>query len=238
MLAMEMCILQRNMISLLSLFVSVSSLANKKKFVYAFAGILIGSTSVVYSQTIIKGKVVDNSNKEPVIGATVVVRATTNGVLTDVDGAFALEMKSLPVILSVRYVGYKTQEIAVTDINQSIHVSLEVNPNILDEIVVTGYTSQQRRSVSGAITSVNLTDSYKSVSASGFDQLLQGKVPGCQILSNTGVPGGGVTFRVRGSNSINAGVDPFILWMESLSAMIILSLQAWEGRHSRIPLPT
>ncbi|MDR2817049.1 MAG: carboxypeptidase-like regulatory domain-containing protein, partial [Proteiniphilum sp.] len=170
------------------------------------------STFGLYSQTVIKGKVVDGIAKDPVIGASVVLKSTTTGVLTDINGAFTLQVtKALPVTLSIRLVGYKTQEIDVYDAEEPILVALQENSNFLDEIVITGYTTQQRRSVSGAITSINLSDGIKETTASGFDQLLQGKVPGVQVLSNTGVPGGGVIFRVRGSNSVNAGVDPLYI---------------------------
>ncbi|WP_306540373.1 carboxypeptidase-like regulatory domain-containing protein, partial [Dysgonomonas sp.] len=170
------------------------------------------STFGLYSQTIIRGNVIDEKTKEPIIGASVALKATTNGTLTDAHGGFSLQVtKALPATLSISLVGYKSQDIDVYDAEEPIILSLKEDFNFLDEVVVTGYTSQQRRSVSGAITSINLSDGIKETAASGFDQLLQGKAPGVQISSNTGVPGGGVIFRVRGSNSINAGVDPLYI---------------------------
>ena len=183
-----------------------------KKHFYIFLGLLMLSTFGLSSQTIIKGKVVDGKTTEPVIGASVALKSSTSGTLTDLNGTFTLQVtKALPVTLSISLVGYKTREIDVYDAEESIIVSLNENSNFLDEVVVTGYTSQQRRSVSGAISSINISEGIKETAASGFDQLLQGKAPGVQISSNTGVPGGGVTFRVRGSNSINAGVDPLYI---------------------------
>lgn len=183
-----------------------------KKHIYVFLVLLVLSTFGLYSQTIIRGNVIDEKTKEPIIGASVALKATTNGTLTDAHGGFSLQVtKALPVTLSISLVGYKSQDIDVYDAEEPIILSLKEDFNFLDEVVVTGYTSQQRRSVSGAITSINLSDGIKETAASGFDQLLQGKAPGVQISSNTGVPGGGVIFRVRGSNSINAGVDPLYI---------------------------
>lgn len=183
-----------------------------KKHLYVFLVLLMLSTFGLYSQTIIRGNVIDEKTKEPIIGASVALKATTNGTLTDTHGGFSLQVtKALPATLSISLVGYKSQDIDVYDAEDPIILSLKEDFNFLDEVVVTGYTSQQRRSVSGAITSINLSEGIKETAASGFDQLLQGKAPGVQISSNTGVPGGGVIFRVRGSNSINAGVDPLYI---------------------------
>ena len=183
-----------------------------KKHIYVFLVLLMLSTFGLYSQTIIRGNVIDDKTKEPIIGASVALKGTTNGTLTDAHGGFSLQVtKALPATLSISLVGYKSQDIDVYDAEEPIILSLKEDFNFLDEVVVTGYTSQQRRSVSGAITSINLSDGIKEPAASGFDQLLQGKAPGVQISSNTGVPGGGVIFRVRGSNSINAGVDPLYI---------------------------
>ncbi|MDR1624387.1 MAG: TonB-dependent receptor [Tannerellaceae bacterium] len=183
-----------------------------KKLFYVFLGLLIFSTLELHSQTTIKGLVVDATTEEPVTGASVILKSTTNGTSTDVNGAFTLQVtKALPVTLSIRLIGYKSQEIDVYDAQEPAIIYLSEDLNLLDEVVITGYTSQQRRSVSGSITSLNLSEGIRETAVSGFDQLLQGKVPGVQILSNTGVPGGGTVFRVRGSNSINAGVDPLYI---------------------------
>jgi TonB-linked SusC/RagA family outer membrane protein len=182
------------------------------KCFYIFLGLLILSTAELHAQTIIKGSVVDATTEEPIAGASVILKSTTNGTSTDVNGTFTLQItKDLPVTLSVRLIGYRSQEIDVYDAEEPVIISLSEDLNLLDEIVITGYTSQQRRSVSGSITSLNLSEGIRETAVSGFDQLLQGKIPGVQISSNTGVPGGGTAFRVRGSNSINAGVDPLYI---------------------------
>lgn len=183
-----------------------------KKYIFIAFGFILLSSANLHAQTIVKGQVVDSRTKEPVTGASVVFKSTVVGVNSDINGHFSLESpKQLPVTLVVSFVGYKPQEIEIYDTEESIIVPLVEDFNLLNEVVITGYTTQQRRLVSGSITSINLTDASKETAASGFDQLLQGKAPGVQVLSNTGVPGGGVSFRVRGSNSINAGIEPLYI---------------------------
>ena len=202
------------MANILNLFLQKSKhhpLSVKKYIFIAFGFILLSSASL-HAQTIVKGQVVDSRTKEPVTGASVVFKSTVVGANSDINGHFTLESpKKLPVTLVVSFVGYKPQEIEIYDTEEAIIVPLVEDFNLLNEVVITGYTTQQRRLVSGSITSINLTDASKETAASGFDQLLQGKAPGVQVLSNTGVPGGGVSFRVRGSNSINAGVEPLYI---------------------------
>lgn len=184
----------------------------QKKHIYTFLAILSFSTLTTYAQTVIKGHVIDQKSKEPVIGATIAIKSTSSGVSTNIDGAFSLQTnKSLPITLTATLLGYRTQEIEVYEADEPITITLSDDLNYLDEIVVTGYTSQQRKSISGSVVSLNLTDALRDVPVAGFNQLLQGKASGVQVLSNTGVPGGGVTFRVRGSNSINASVEPLYI---------------------------
>ncbi|MDR3143014.1 MAG: TonB-dependent receptor [Tannerellaceae bacterium] len=200
------------MANIFDLFKSCYQFLYSKKHAYALSGLLILSTLELHSQTVIKGSAIDAATEEPVAGASVVVKSTTNGTSTDANGAFTLQItRELPVTLSIRLIGYKSQEIDVYDAEEPVIISLSEDLNLLDEVVITGYTSQQRRSVSGAITSLNLSEGIRETAVSGFDQLLQGKIPGVQISSNTGVPGGGAVFRIRGSNSINAGVDPLYI---------------------------
>ncbi|MCD8044930.1 MAG: TonB-dependent receptor [Tannerellaceae bacterium] len=164
------------------------------------------------AQTLIYGVVYEQATNEPVTGATVSVKSTTNGVTTDLDGAFNLHVnQELPVTLIVSFIGYRPQEIDVYDADEPVIVTFAEKSNYLDEVIVTGYSSQQRKSISGSIVSLNFSESITDIAAAGFDQMLQGKASGVQISANSGVPGGGVTFRIRGNNSINAGVDPLYI---------------------------
>ncbi|OAV67123.1 Outer membrane cobalamin receptor protein, SusC/RagA family [Bacteroidales bacterium Barb6] len=177
-------------------------------FALVLVGLLQLSAVAAYGQAVIRGTVVDEK-QVPVIGATVVQKGTTNGVGTDLDGKFEFKAKqALPITLLVHLIGYREQEVDVYDAEEAIRVTLIENYNVLDEIVVTGYTVQQRKSISGSIVSLNVTDALKDAPDQDINKLLQGRASGVQVLSNNGVPGGGVTFLIRGNNSINGSVDP------------------------------
>nr|WP_320039326.1 TonB-dependent receptor [uncultured Bacteroides sp.] len=173
--------------------------------------IFLGIGSAVSAQEYtLSGKVTDIRTKESIIGATVSIKGTHVGTTTDIDGKFSLKSKEkLPVVLDIRAVGYNNQEIDVYQ-SGSVDVELTEGLNRLEEVVVTGYSTQQRKAISGSIVSLNAS-ALKDIPGSSFNQLLQGKASGVQVLSNTGVPGGSITFRVRGSNSINASVEPLYI---------------------------
>jgi TonB-linked SusC/RagA family outer membrane protein len=171
--------------------------------------ILSIQTNSVYGQTLIEGSVRDDKTHEPLIGATVIQNRSANGVTTDLEGAFRLSVQApLPVTLTVSLIGYHSQEIEVYDASAPLLVSLSEAVNYLDEVVITGYTVQQRKSISGSIVSLNVTDAIKDSPDQDINRLLQGRASGVQVLSNDGVPGGGVTFLIRGNNSINGSVNP------------------------------
>lgn len=166
-------------------------------------------TLTAYGQTLVRGTVLDARSREPVIGATVVEKNTVNGVATDPDGAFSLSFSGgLPVALRVSFIGYRPQEVEVRDASEPVVVYLSEVANFLDEVVITGYTVQQRKQVSGSIVSLNVTDAIRDSPDSDINRLLQGRASGVQVSSNDGVPGGGVTFLIRGNNSINGSVNP------------------------------
>jgi len=170
--------------------------------------IVLFPLSVVGQELRIEGKVLDSRTQEPVIGATVSLSSGRAGVVTDIDGAFSFVIASLPTTVAVNYLGYKKQEIEVYDASEPVVILLVENPNILDEIIITGYTSQQRKAISGAVTSINVSESLANLPEPDVAKLLQGKASGVNIVATNGQPGGGVTFLVRGSNSINGSVEP------------------------------
>lgn len=207
------------------------------KFIYTVVGLFLFSTLAIHGQTTLKGIVTDGKSKEPIAGATVVQKATTNGVATDADGRFTLPVQGeWPVTLSVSSIGYRSQEIDIYDRNDLLSIALREDYNLLDEVIVVGYTSQQRKVVSGSVASINLSDNLRQTFASGFDQLLQGKVSGVQILSNNGVPGGSVTFRVRGNNSINASVEPLYIIDGVIISNNVLISTTMGGQSPASPL--
>jgi TonB-linked SusC/RagA family outer membrane protein len=156
-------------------------------------------------QFALRGKVTTREN-EPLVGATVRVKGTQTAALTDGDGGFRLQLPGPGSILQVSYVGFSTVEVEVGG-RTSLTIVLETDSKVLNDVVITGYSVQNRKDIVGSVTRISGED-LKGTPAASFNQLLQGKATGVQVTSNSGVPGGGITFRVRGNNSINASVDP------------------------------
>lgn len=152
----------------------------------------------------VKGKVVNASDNEPLIGATVMPVGQGQGVATDVDGAFVLNIANSVKQIKVSYVGYVTKTVNVSD---NMLVALETSDHTLDDVVVVGYGSQKREAKTGAITTVK-ADEIKDVPATSIDKMLSGKLAGVMITSSSGQPGSGTSIRVRGTSSINAGNNP------------------------------
>jgi TonB-linked SusC/RagA family outer membrane protein len=160
------------------------------------------------AQTVLTGSVLSES-KAPLQYATIAVKDSRIQTTTNADGIFRLEVAQLPVTLLISYSGYASQELPVHSLSP-LSLVLQSRDQALDEIVVTGYSTQNKKFISGSIQTIG-GQSLKDIPAAGLNQLLQGKATGVQVTANSGVPGGGVTFRVRGNNSINASVDPLYI---------------------------
>lgn len=161
-----------------------------------------------FSQNITVKGVVKDATGESVIGASVVQKGTSNGIITDIDGNFTLNVPSNSTIV-ISFVGYKTQEIPVAGKTQ-INVTLKEDAEMLDEVVVVGYGQMKRSDLTGSVVSVNDQAIKKSVPTS-IDQVLQGRAAGVQIQANTGTPGGSSAIRIRGINSLNATNQPIFV---------------------------
>lgn len=155
----------------------------------------------------IRGKVVDNVTKEPIIGATVMNAAHKKGTVTDVDGTFTLDVLSLPTRLLVSYIGYKSQEVTVKKLSEEINVELSEDMTKLDEVVVIGYGTQRRTQLTGAVTKVS-ADVFSAATTPTLDGALSGAVAGLNITASSGQPGSGSSVRIRGGNSVNASNEP------------------------------
>ncbi len=160
------------------------------------ACLLIGIQA--WAQTAITGKVTDPQD-EPLIGATVIVKGTQTGVSTDFDGNYSIKAAQGQTLV-VSYVGYKTKEVPVK--GSTVNVVLNDDQTILDEVVVVGYGSMQRKDVTGSITTVNAKD--LNVGAyTDPGQLLQGKVPGLVVVQNSDPNGGVNSLTLRGASTLN-----------------------------------
>lgn len=167
-----------------------------------------GKTSSNGSQQVktknVSGVIVD-TNGEPVIGASVLVKGTTNGTITDMDGKFTINDVPDNSTLDISYIGYKTMTLKATDKNLS-RLVLHEDTEVLDEVVVVGYGVQRKRDVTTSISSMKASE--LAVPVSSVDQAIVGKMTGVQVTQPSGMPGGGFTIKVRGSGSITAGTEP------------------------------
>ncbi|MDX8339598.1 TonB-dependent receptor [Draconibacterium sp. IB214405] len=161
------------------------------------------STTVLYAQTVVSGTVKDESG--PIPGANVVVKGTTNGVSTDVNGQFTIGDVPADGILVVSFIGYTQQEVAV-DGRSTIDIILEETTTALDEVIVVGYGSMEKSNVTGAIATVNVADVVKTP-VPNVVEALRGQVAGLQVTRGSGQPGSGVNFRIRGLNSLGGGSE-------------------------------
>ena len=154
----------------------------------------IVSSLVVTAQTKHSGKVIGGDDKQPVVGASVRIKGTNTGAVTDVNGEFTLSL-SPGNVLVVSYLTYKTKEVTIQG-DQYLTISLEPASTSLNEVVVTGYTTQRKKDITGAVASVDLGDA-KKVPVTSSEQLLQGQAAGVTVI-NQGAPGSQSTVFVRG----------------------------------------
>lgn len=178
-----------------------------KQFLLGLALLLVSATQA-FAQRTVTGKVTDDQG-EALIGATVTSPGTPSGVTTDVSGMFRISLTDKSTVLKVTYTGYLTQEVPLTAATDYV-VALQVNPNTLQEVVVVGYGTQQKRAITGSISSINGKD-IAQLPAQSFDQLLQGRAAGVNVNIPNGVLNNPPVFRVRGINSINLSSFPLVV---------------------------
>lgn len=151
---------------------------------------------------------VKDANGEPIIGATVVEKGTTNGTVTDFDGNFVLEATE-GTSLEISYIGYKTQQLTA-DSGKTLAVILNEDTEVLDEVVVMGYTTQSRNTLTGATVALK-EEKLKDVSTANVSSMLDGKVAGMNVSVSSGKPGGTGRIRIRGKGSLGSSLDP--IWV-------------------------
>lgn len=161
-----------------------------------------------FAQTEVTGRVTAGNPPIGIPGVNIVIKGTPQGSITDTEGVYRLVVPN-GATLSISFVGYKTQEIVYAG-QPRIDVVLEEESKELSEIVVMGYSSVQKRDISGSVVSIKAED-FKEISLNGIDQALQGKAPGVQVVQSSGTPGGGISVRIRGSTSISASNRPLFI---------------------------
>lgn len=167
------------------------------------AALLVSSLSMM-AQVTVRG-VVRDANDEPIIGATVLERGTTNGTVTDYDGQFTLNVTNAQSILVFSYVGKQTLETAAKQ--GDVSIVLRDNTELLDEVVVIGYGTAKRKDITTAVSSVNVSDLNQKPLTNAVEAI-QGKAAGVTVLKPNGQPGVDMVIRVRGTTSMNASNDP------------------------------
>jgi TonB-dependent starch-binding outer membrane protein SusC len=181
-----------------------------RKLTFLLACLMLIGVGLVNAQTrSVSGIVSSSDDGEPIIGATVLVKGTTQGTITSADGRFSLTVPASAKTLTVSFVGMITKEIALTNAT-TYNVSLSSDVIGIDEVIVVGYGVQKKREVTGSITSVK-GDELARLATPSFDAQLAGRAAGVQVTSSTGVLGEAPRIRIRGVGSITSGVSPLVV---------------------------
>ena len=164
-----------------------------------------------YAQYTVSGVVTDDTG-EALIGVNVLVEGTNSGTVTDLDGSYALEVTSENATLLFSYLGYETQRTNVSSSSNVANVSLSESSSTLDEIVITGLaTTVKRKNLANSVARVSAKDLTGITPQATLDGALYGKFKGAEIRANSGAPGGGIAFKLRGVTSINGSSQPLII---------------------------
>lgn len=184
---------------------AIQNLAKRSLLLVAL--FVIGCLQLMAQTRTIKGEVTDAQNGEALIGATVMVEGEKGGTVTDFDGNFSLQVSSSAKKIKVSYIGYIDKVLSVSD---NMKVKLESESKALADVVVIGYGTARKSDLTGSVATVKSKDFNKGL-VSSPEQLINGKVSGVQIMSNSGSASAGSTIRVRGGASLNASNDPLIV---------------------------
>ncbi|MBC6366694.1 TonB-dependent receptor [Algoriphagus sp. AK58] len=169
----------------------------------------IGSIPLAIAQQMQVSGVVTDENQLGLPGANILIKGTTVGTVTDIDGKFSIQVPSPNSVLVISYLGYVSQEVIVGG-KSNFQIQLAVDIDQLEEVVVTGYGTQRRIETTGSISSVKSAEILQTPVAN-VAQGLQGRVAGLQVVQNSAAPGGNVSVRVRGTNSIRGSSEPLFI---------------------------
>ncbi|RLD22644.1 MAG: hypothetical protein DRI71_07220 [Bacteroidetes bacterium] len=178
------------------------------KFLSGIIILLVSSTAYGQSQTV-SGVVSDGETGESIPGATVLVKGTSNGTVTDIDGKYFLNVTTEDAILMISFVGYESLEIEVGN-RSTIDVSLKVSLTELSEVVVIGYGTQKKKVVTGAIESIS-AEEITSTPILRAEQALQGRTAGVQVTNLSGQPGETPTVVIRGAGTTGSSTPLYIV---------------------------
>lgn len=171
---------------------------------------MLGIQSALAQTYKVKGNVVSKSDNEPLIGVSILQKGTTNGVVTDIDGNYELQIQGGETTLVFSYIGLQTQELKVNARTGVLNVAMEDDSHLMDDVVVVAYGVRKKGTIAGSVSTVK-NDKLENVPAPSFDQALQGQTTGLSVISNSGEPSKAATFQIRGTNSINSGTAPLFI---------------------------
>ena len=175
----------------------------------AFVLCTLSLSTLLTAQTTVTGLVMDGTNNETAIGASIIVPGTTVGTVTDFDGRFTIEVPDGKFILQISMVGYKTQVVNIKG-KTSVEVTLMEDAQLMDEVVVVGYGTMKKRDISGSVSQIKSED-IMSGGQMNVAQSLEGKIAGVDVKSSDGAPGSGVSITVRGANSFTTSSQPLYI---------------------------
>ena len=205
----------------------------KLKQLLAIVLMFWGTISMYGQSKMISGIVQSESDGEPLVGATVIVKETKAGGTTDLNGRYSVQAGQGQTLI-VSYIGYRSKEIKVGK-NSRIDVQLQEDNEMLDEVVVVGYGTMKRSDLTGSVVSVTGDELKKSVVTS-LDQALQGRAAGVQVTQNSGTPGGGISVSIRGINSLN-GNEPLYVIDGGLVGLVDIAIVDIDGKGCSLFIP-
>ena len=179
-------------------------LYGKFQVLLAFSLLAVGTVSA--QQFSVSGKITDSGTGEPLAGVNVIVKGTTIGVITDIEGNYNLSIRGSEATIVVSFIGYLTEEISVTNATGTLNVNMVEDVTNLEEVVVTGLASSVKRSnLANAVSTVSAEELLGTTDPQTLDNALYGKLNGVNINANGGAPGGGISVQLRGISTLGAG---------------------------------
>ena len=176
--------------------------------IFLFLSFVLLCVTLQAQDQLLTGKVTSASDKTGLPGVNVVIKGTSQGTITDIDGQFSIQVPP-GAILQFSFIGFTSQELPYSG-QTNVSITLQEEAKELNEVIVVGYSSIQKRDITGAMTTIS-ADKLKGIAFNGLDQALQGQAPGVQVTQSSGTPGGGVSVRIRGVTSISAGNTPLYI---------------------------
>ncbi|MBN2742370.1 MAG: TonB-dependent receptor [Marinilabiliaceae bacterium] len=171
-----------------------------RKILFLLLSTLLMGTTAIAQEYEVKGTVTGAEDKEPLPGVSIVVKGTTRGIITDIDGNYSLQVPAGST-LQFSFIGFQNREVVINS-TQNLNIGLKPDVLMLDEFVAVGYGSMKKSDLTGSVTSVS-AEKLKQSPASGIDQALQGRAAGVTVNANSGQPGAQATVRIRGIGTIN-----------------------------------